>query len=192
MADITVTNNVDSFMQAADYAAMRTLLNVENGATADQTGAEIKTAYEAEANAYTDTKDTKLTGIETGATADQTGDEMLTAILAATAAFRAAKYAVNAQVGTTYTLVLTDSGKIVTMTNAAANVMTVPTNASVAFPVGSVISVLMGGAGTTTVTGDTGVTVNGVSAGSVAISAQYQGLSLLKVATDTWIASGSF
>ena len=36
MADITVTNNVDSFMQAADYAAMRTLLNVENGATADR------------------------------------------------------------------------------------------------------------------------------------------------------------
>ena len=48
----------------------RTVLNVENGATADQTGAEIKTAYEAEANAYTDTKDTKLSGIETGATND--------------------------------------------------------------------------------------------------------------------------
>ena len=37
---------------------------IEDGATADQTGAEIKTAYEAEANAYTDTKDTKLGGIE--------------------------------------------------------------------------------------------------------------------------------
>ena len=33
----------------------------------DQTGAEIKTAYEAEANAYTDTKNTKLAGIATGA-----------------------------------------------------------------------------------------------------------------------------
>ncbi len=37
---------------------------IESGATADQTGAEIKTAYEAESNAYTDTKDTKLGGIE--------------------------------------------------------------------------------------------------------------------------------
>ena len=37
---------------------------IESGATADQTGAEIKTAYEAEADAYTDTKDTKLGGIE--------------------------------------------------------------------------------------------------------------------------------
>jgi len=55
---------------------------IEAGATADQTGAEIKTAYEAEAdtNAYTDAEKTKLTGIETGATADQTAAELLTAI----------------------------------------------------------------------------------------------------------------
>jgi hypothetical protein len=44
-------------------ANVRTMINVEDGATADQSGAEIKTAYEAEANAYTDTKDTKLSGI---------------------------------------------------------------------------------------------------------------------------------
>ncbi len=40
---------------------------MEDSATADQTGAEIKAAYEAEANAYTDTKDTKLAGIAPGA-----------------------------------------------------------------------------------------------------------------------------
>ena len=67
MADVTVSANVDSLLQSANYAGIRTLLNVEDGATADQTGAEIKTAYEAEANAYTDTKDTKLSGIATGA-----------------------------------------------------------------------------------------------------------------------------
>ncbi len=53
---------------------------IETSATADQTGAEIKTAYEAEANAYTDTKNTKLAGIETSATADQTAGEILTLI----------------------------------------------------------------------------------------------------------------
>lgn len=53
---------------------------VEEGATIDQTGAEIKTAYEGEANAYTDTKDTKLTGVEENAKADQTGAEIQTAI----------------------------------------------------------------------------------------------------------------
>jgi hypothetical protein len=55
------------------------LTGVETGATTDQTGAEIKTAYEAETNAYTDTKNTKLNGIETGATTDQTGAEIKTA-----------------------------------------------------------------------------------------------------------------
>lgn len=40
---------------------------VEANAKGDQSGAEIKTAYEAEENAYTDTKDTKLTGVEEGA-----------------------------------------------------------------------------------------------------------------------------
>lgn len=57
------------------------LAGIETAATADQTGAEIKTAYEAEAdtNAFTDAEKTKLTGIETGATADQTGAEIKTA-----------------------------------------------------------------------------------------------------------------
>lgn len=42
-------------------SAQDTKLNgIDEGAKVDQTGAEIKTAYEAEANAYTDTKDTKL------------------------------------------------------------------------------------------------------------------------------------
>ena len=55
-------------------ANVRTVINVEDGATADQTGAEIKVAYEgvANTNAFTDAEQTKLTGIETGATADQT------------------------------------------------------------------------------------------------------------------------
>jgi hypothetical protein len=96
----------------------------------------------------------------------------------------------NAQTGTTYTLVLADRGQTVTMSNASANTLTIPANASVAFDVGTVINVIQLGAGATTIEGDTGVTVNGVSAGSGAINNQYQGVSLLKIATDTWIASG--
>ena len=62
---------------------IRTLINVEDGATADQTGAEIKSLYEAEANAYTDAKDTKLSGIE--ASADVTDSaNVVTAIDGAT------------------------------------------------------------------------------------------------------------
>jgi hypothetical protein len=66
---------------ALTAAEARTILNVEDGATADQTGAEIKTAYEGEAdtNAFTDAEQTKLAGIESGATADQSDAEIKTA-----------------------------------------------------------------------------------------------------------------
>jgi hypothetical protein len=96
---------------------------------------------------------------------------------------------VNAQTGTSYTLILGDAFKTVTMSNASANTLTIPTNASVAFSAGDRIDVIMKGAGVTTITGDTGVTVNGVSAGSGDL-AQYGAASLLKVDTNTWLAVG--
>lgn len=97
----------------------------------------------------------------------------------------------NAQTGTSYTLVLTDRSKLVSMSNASANELTIPTNASVAFPVGTTIVVQQKGAGATTITGDTGVTVNGVSAGSGDLSAQWGAVSLYKSATNTWYAMGA-
>lgn len=100
-------------------------------------------------------------------------------------------YGVNAQTGTTYTLAIGDQGGIVTMSNASANTLTIPTNASVAFPTGTIVEVVMLGTGTTTVAGATGVTVNGVSAGSGDLSAQYGAVRLLKIGTDTWVASGA-
>ena len=66
--------------------ALKTKLDsVESNSTADQTGAEIKTAYEAESdtNAYTDAEKTKLAAIETSATADQTDAEIRAAVEAA-------------------------------------------------------------------------------------------------------------
>jgi len=60
----------------------RTFLNVENGATADQSNAEIRAAVEAatDSNVFTDADHTKLNGIESSATADQTGAEVLALI----------------------------------------------------------------------------------------------------------------
>ena len=57
------------------------LSGIETSATADQTNAEIKTAYEANAdtNEFSDAEQTKLSGIETSATADQTNAEIKTA-----------------------------------------------------------------------------------------------------------------
>lgn len=98
---------------------------------------------------------------------------------------------INAQTGTTYTLVLADIGKLVTLSNAGAITLTVPTNASVAFPVGTVIALQQLGVGAITVAGDTGVTINGATPGSEAMTdAQYTSTaSLTKHATDTWTLS---
>ena len=93
----------------------------------------------------------------------------------------------NAQTGTTYTLVLADNGKLVTLSNASAITVTVPTNASVAFPVGSIVNIQQVGAGQVTVAGDTGVTVNGTGTKT---NSQWSAASIIKTATDTWTLIG--
>ena len=76
--NIVTSGTVDGRDVSADGTKLD---GIETGATADQTNAEIKTAYEANSNtnAYTDAEKTKLSGIETSATADQTGAEIKTA-----------------------------------------------------------------------------------------------------------------
>lgn len=96
--------------------------------------------------------------------------------------------ATNAQTGTTYTLVLTDQSDIVEMNNASSNTLTIPLNSSVAFPTGTVITVLQTGAGQTTLAGAGGVTVNGTP--GLKLRAQWSSATLIKRATDTWVAIG--
>ncbi len=93
----------------------------------------------------------------------------------------------NAQTGTTYTPVLADNGKLVTLSNASAITLTVPTNASVAYAVGAQINIQAIGAGQVTVAGDTGVTVNGTG---TKLRVQWSAATLVKVATDTWTLIG--
>lgn len=88
-----------------------------------------------------------------------------------------------------YTLVLGDAGKMVTMTNASANNLTVPPNSSVAFPVNTRIDLIQYGAGQTTVVAGSGVTI--FSSGSkLKLTGQYSGASLWKKATDIWVLVG--
>lgn len=97
---------------------------------------------------------------------------------------------INAQTGTTYTLALTDVNARVTMNNAAANTLTIPTNATVAFPVGTEIRILQIGAGATSIDADVGVTLNGISGGIGAMSGAGQYTDIIKVGTNTWWAVG--
>ena len=105
-----------------------------------------------------------------------------------------AKLTLNAQTAT-YTVVLTDNrNKLVTMDVATANDFLIPTNANVAFPIGSVINVIQIGAGQTTIKAVTSATTTISSTGASAIAPklrkQYSAASCIKVATDTWYVVG--
>jgi hypothetical protein len=98
----------------------------------------------------------------------------------------AALSAPNSQTGTTYTLVLAD--RVVELSNASAIALTVPTNASVAFIVGTVIEIVQMGAGVVTISGS-GVTFR--SRGSLLSTAgQYAVASIRKRATNEWVVTG--
>jgi hypothetical protein len=100
--------------------------------------------------------------------------------------------AVNAQVGTTYTFVLTDRDDLVTASNGSAQTYTIPLNSSVAFPTGSLINLIQIGTAQVTVQGAGGVTVNSTGATSATpkTRARYSVMTLIKAGTDTWYATG--
>lgn len=88
-----------------------------------------------------------------------------------------------------YTLVLTDAGLVVEMNVAAANTLTIPPNASVPFPIGTVIEILQYGTGQTSVAPGSGVTLLSPD-GARKLRVQYASVSLRKRATDTWVMVG--
>jgi hypothetical protein len=104
-------------------------------------------------------------------------------------------YTLNDQTGTTYTPVLTDQYQVlITRSNASASTLTIPTNASVAYAVGTVITVLNKGAGTVTISAVTPGTTTVLSAGATAASptlGQYKSCALIKTATDAWYVVGA-
>ena len=93
----------------------------------------------------------------------------------------------NAQTAS-YTLVAADRGKLVEMNVGSANNLTVPTNASVPFPIGTQIDLLQVGSGRTTIVAASGVTVNATP--GLAIRAQWGGATLIKRAENTWVLIG--
>jgi hypothetical protein len=95
----------------------------------------------------------------------------------------------NTQTGTTYTLVAGDAGDLVTLNNASAITLTVPLNSSVAFAIGTQITIAQAGAGQVTVAGAVGVTVNGADS-ATKLRTQWSAATLIKTATNSWILIG--
>jgi hypothetical protein len=95
----------------------------------------------------------------------------------------------------TYTVVLADNkNTLVTMNVATANDFLIPTNASVAFPIGSVINVIQTGVGKTTIkavtSGTTTVSSTATVSAAPELREQFSAASCIKVATDTWYIVG--
>ena len=100
------------------------------------------------------------------------------------------KYQINAQVGTTYSFVIGDKGKLVTFNNAAAITATVEPDATTNYPIGTIIRVAQDGAGKLTIAAGVGVTINSL-AGNKAMAGQYSDGTLVKEAANTWYLFGN-
>ena len=119
-----------------------------------------------------------------------TGDVLTAAVYNSLTAFT-----VGSDQTADYTAVLADQYQVlVPMNKATAVAFKIPTNASVAFPVGTAITVLNKGAGAVTISAVTSGTTTVLSAGATAASptlAQYKTAVCIKTATDTWYVVGA-
>jgi len=99
---------------------------------------------------------------------------------------------INTQTGTTYTTVLDDNGKLVTLSNASGITLTIPPNSSVAYPVGAQLNLAQLGAGQVTFAGGSGVTIvsTGATASAPKLRAQYSTATAVQTSTDNWLVMG--
>ena len=118
---------------------------------------------------------------------DFTSGQVLTA--AELDAVATAMIAINAQTGTTYSVVLSDDGKLLTCDNAASIALTIVPNSTAAFGIGTQINIAQLGAGQVTITAGAGVTLNS-SGAKLKTKDQYSVATCVKTDTNTWFVVG--
>ena len=93
-----------------------------------------------------------------------------------------------------YTAILANNGQVVTMNVSSGNTFSIPTNASVAFPIGTQITVLQIGTGQTTIqavtSGTTTVLSTGATAAQPRLRVRYSAATCVKAGTDLWYVFG--
>ena len=95
----------------------------------------------------------------------------------------------NPQTGTTYTLALSDDGKVITMSNSSANTLTIPKNSVISFPVGTQITIVQTGTGQTTLApADGDVTIRSTT--TLKLRSQYSSASIMQISTNEWLVIG--
>ena len=135
--------------------------------------------------------------IDTATTADLTTAQTLTnkTLTSPTINDPKLNLSINANTSTTYTFVLADNGKLVTSNNASAQTLSIPTNASVAYPVGTQINVAwITGAGQPTIQAVTSGTTTVLSTGATSTAPKLRVVNsvatCVKIATDIWLVTG--
>lgn len=97
---------------------------------------------------------------------------------------------INNQTVTSYTLQISDIGKLITMDNVSENAVVIPLNSTTAFPIGSQIDITQIGAGTSSVTFVNGVTLNSESSKKT-LNSRYSAATVVKLDTNSWILIGA-
>lgn len=129
------------------------------------------------------------------AVSDETGSGSLVFATNPTLTSPLINIGVNTQTGTTYTPVLSDNGKIVTLNNASAITVSIPTNATTAFPTGAQITFAwITGAGQPTIQaaslGTTTILSTGATSTAPLLRAENSTATAIKLDTDKWIVVG--
>ena len=192
----TVVTTGDTGTVTSAMIANSTIVNADISASAAIELSKLATStagniivYNASGVPTSVTETGDVTISDTGVTAIASG-VIVNADISTTAAIDLGKLAdisTSAQTAS-YTLVLADKNKIVEMSNASVNNLTVPPNSSVAFPVGAQINILQTGVGQTTIVEGAGVTVNRTP--GLKLRAQWSSATLIKRATDSWVLIG--
>lgn len=89
-----------------------------------------------------------------------------------------------------YTLVPTDAGNSIKVSESTATTIYIPENASNSFKIGQKVEIIRWGAGAVTIAPITSAVTLNSKNGNTKISAQYSGAVLTKVDTNTWLLIG--
>jgi hypothetical protein len=190
-APATVTSNVTWTLPATDGSNTQLLSTNGSGTLNWATAGLSLTDNTSDAASHfvtltTATSDTTITSVRRSSSKltfqPSTGTLTVTQL---TVAGLATSLAVENVQSSSYTCVLADAGKVVTMNNTSSATITIPPNSSVAFPIGTIISIARVNTGSVALTAGSGVTLTG----NTASGAMYASEELIcrKRSTDTWL-----